>query len=141
VKLEQHDLALTRRQARKRVAYGRTTLDVLKRLCAVAIGGALVLQLMPGLALPPAQLIQRGVTDDREQPRPRRAPTTVKTRARTVEALERKGSHILRCRAIAEQRDGISVHIGSALPEERLEGLGIEGAGPRSSRGRGILIR
>ncbi len=142
MELQQHHLPFAQRQSRKRIADSRTTLDVLERLSAVAIGGQLILQLIPWLASPSTQLIERGVASDREQPGPRGTPAMVQTRTRAIETLERQRGHVLSRDSVAEQRDRIRVHVGAALPEERLEGFRVEGAGPRSSDGGlGMLIR
>ena len=142
MKLQQHHLPFAQRQSRKRIPDSRTTLDVLERLSTVAIGGQLILQLIPGLASPSTQLIERGVASDREQPGPRGTPTMVQTRTRAIETLECERGHVLSRGSVAEQRDGIRVHVGPTLPEEGLEGLRIEGAGPRLSDGAlGMLIR
>ncbi len=128
MELEQHHLSLAQRQRRKRIAHRRAARDVLERLFAVPIAGELVRQLVLGLASTSTQLVERRVTRDREQPGPGGSAAMIQTRARAVEALERKRGHILGRRAVAEQRDGICVHVGPALPEERSEG-------PASRRG------
>ena len=84
-----------------------------------------------GLAPTSAQLVERGVTRNREQPGPRGAPAMVQTIPRTVQALERQRRHILGRGPVAEQRYRIRVHVGSAFPKERLDALPVQTTGPR----------
>ncbi len=121
VKLQQHELALAKRQRCKRIKHRCATLHILKRVTRSTI----VYKILPQVVAAPApsltQLIQSGITSNREQPGARAAAPTIEAQTRPVEPLERERGEILSRRAIAQKRDQIPMHIGSALPEEGIK--------------------
>jgi hypothetical protein len=130
VELEQHHLSLTQRQRRERLAHGRATLDVLERLRGVPSAELVCIQLTLGLASTAAELIKCGIPSDGEEPRARGSPAMVETRTGSVEPLEREPSHILGRGPVAEQRDGVCVHVGRAPTEEGIKRRLVEATAP-----------
>ena len=143
VKLQQHELALAKRQRRKSITHGCATLHILERVTR----GPIVCKILPQVVAAPApsltQLIQSGIASNREQPRARGPAPRVEARTRTVEPLERKRREILSRRAIPQKRDQIPMHIAGAPPEEGIERASVEGtlARCRSNPRRWLLGR
>jgi hypothetical protein len=121
VKLQQHELTLAKRQRCKRIKHRCATLHILKRLTRDPIVYKILPQVVAAPALSLTQLIQSGITSNRKQPGARAAAPTIEAQTRTVEPLERERGEILSRRAIAQKRDQIPMHIGSALPEEGIK--------------------
>ena len=81
-------------------------------------------------ALAAAQLVERGVAGDAEQPRARRSAAGVEARAPLVGALERLGGDVLGRGVVPEERRGVGEDVVPRVAVERVE---IE----RACRGRG----
>ena len=123
MELQGDELALARFQGGQRDAYGGAALSGLglalwHRLVARGLDGELC------AALAPAQLVERRVAGDPEEPRSL-GPTARIERALLAEgALEGGRGDLLGSRAIAQQRGGIGVDGVRAGAVERLEGGG-----------------
>jgi predicted PhzF superfamily epimerase YddE/YHI9 len=128
VKLQEHDLALAERQPAQRFANDQEPLEPLERLCRLPVVSAPIVPVELVLRMPPAppELIERGVPRDREKQRPRRSAPRIDPLPRAVEAFERKSGDFLRGGAVAKERERIAVDVARRLPEERLEGRGVE---------------
>src|ERR1022692_115918 len=121
VKLQQHELTLAQGQRCKRINHHCATLHILKHVTRSPI----IYKILPQAVAAPApsltQLIQSGITSNREQPGSRGAAPRIEAQTRTVKPLERERGEILSRRAITQQRDQIPMHVGSALPEEGIK--------------------
>ena len=143
VELEQHELALAKRQGCERITHRRTTLHALEHISRRPILGKILPQAVAASPPPSTQLIKSGVASNGKQPRARRSPAIVKTRTRTVEPLKRECRRILSRPAITEKGDQIPVNVSRALPEESIERSRVENtlAGRRSSPRRRLIRR
>ena len=73
------------------------------------------------IMLAAAELVERRVAGDPEQPRPPASSPRLEGAPPTVGALERLGRHVLGGRSIAHQAGDIGVDVVAALPVELLE--------------------
>ena len=115
------------------------------RADGVALGGQLGRLVGTGLArrrrelggrraLAAAQLVERGVAGDAEQPRARRPAAGVEARAAPVRPLERQGGDVLGRGAVTQQRRGVGEDVVPRIAVERVE---VERARRGGGKGRG----
>ena len=143
MKLQQHELTLAKRQRCKRIEHRCATLGILEHVTRGPIVHGILPQAVPAPAPSLTQLIQGRIASNREQPGARGPTSTIEAQTRTVEPLERERGEILSRRAIAQKRDQIPMHIGSALSEEGIKRGRVEDtlARCRSSPRRWLLGR
>ncbi len=123
VELQRDQLALARVERLQRGADGRAG----KRGVGRVVGDVAALVDRVGgerrMASAPAQLVERGVARDPEQPGALVAAPAVERAPTAVRALEREGGDVLGRRRVAQQRRDVRVHVVATRAVERFEAL------------------
>ena len=123
VELERDDLAVARRQLRQRRAHRGASQRHLGAVLDPGAGDVLRLGHERRQAPAPAQLVQRRIAGDAEQPRPLLAAPAVEGQPAPIGPLERQRGHVLGRGAVAQQRADIREHIVTAGAVQQLEPL------------------